>query len=229
MRTLLATHAWLDCPIPGYAFPDGRCRRLERWLKYYQECWSNHLVVDNGSTDFTKQKYSSWTNVVNLWPHYTRQDIIHYPNVWRAYWYLKEMFQHHDKIIYIATDARIVSQRLLDYVESLDSGWTAFWSPKYRFPEPCIQVITKCKEFEDFFSGECDPFKYNGRIEETTLPFTHIERDFVGDRYGEYHESEIIPPMNEIDYYCQVSDSPEWDDSVFPKLIRQDSGKAVVK
>ena len=155
--------------------------------------------------------------------------MLDYPAVWRAYWSIKDLLTKYDRIFYIATDARVLSQRLMDYLEAFDSGWLALWSPKYRFPEPCIQVITSgCKPFEEFFAGECDPFKYNGQVEETTLPFTHVEKGFVGDRYSEYHENDgPIPPIAEMDYYAQVPDAFDFDDSVFP-VVRRVNGKVEV-
>jgi hypothetical protein len=188
------------------------------------------FVFDNGSDIKTCFEFEKKFGPVveNLQPHYPRKEMLYYPNVWRAYWFIKRLLEGgpYEKVIYIATDAYILSQRLADYIEGLDSGWTALWSPKYNFSEPCIQVITHCKEFEEFFAGECDPFKYNGQVEECVLPFTHIEKGFVGDRYGEFEPPNLYNP--DMDYYTQVPDSFDWDDSVFPVLRRVD-GKIQVR
>src|SRR5579862_3082367 len=91
------------------------------------------------------------------------------------------------------------------YLESLRSGWTALWCPRYQSPATEISVITRCKAFEDFFAGDCDPFKYNGLHEEITVPFSHCEKLFVGDRYSEFeHAARVYKP--EMDYYTQVPD-----------------------
>jgi hypothetical protein len=165
--------------------------------------------------------------VIALKPHYARGPEHNYANVWRAYWTVKELLTRYDKVLYIATDAYVCSQRLVDYLEGLDSGWTALWCPQYKYPEAQIQAITAgCKEFEEFFAGDCDPFKYNGLFEEKTLPFTHVERGFVGDRY---HELSFPPiPYEGQDYFTQVTDSYEWDDRQFP-VLRRVAGKVVVQ
>jgi len=228
MKTALVTHVWLDNPLPGYKGTNlGRCRRLDRFIRYYNLMWPT-VVLDNGSSRSSLALY--WQpklKIINQQPHYDRPSMLDYPAVWRNYWTIKGLLNEYDRIFYIATDARILSQRLLDYIEGLESGWTALFSPKYNFPEPCIQVITKCPAFERFFFGECDRMRYNGNIEELTLPLTHVEKGFIGDRFSEYGPEEVIPPMDTWDFVTQVSDSPDFDDSVFP-VVRRIEGKATI-
>lgn len=213
MKTLLATHGWLDCPVEGYMGRSGECRRLERFLAHYAPLELDTLFIDNGSV---RGPIKPRLKIVYLDPHYPRGGMLDYPAVWRSYWTLKRFLDDYDRIFYIATDAYVLSNRLMRYLESRTEGWTALWSPKYRFPEACIQVITRCDAFMNFFSGPCDPFKYNGLVEEMTLPFTHVEMGFTGDRYGEY---DLVPRYGSfMDYYCQVPDSFDWDDSQFPVL-----------
>jgi len=223
MRTALVTHCWLDFPGEAYA------KRLPRFIDYYQGLCPV-TVIDNGSSPATGRQWAntlkSAAYILTATPHYDRASMLDYPYVWRNYWVIKDLLQTYDRIFYIATDARIISQRLLDYLEGLEEGWVALWSPKYNFPEPCIQVITRCEEFEEFFAGPCDPFKYNGQIEELTLPFTHVEHGFMGDRYGEYGPGEVVPPLAEMDYYTQLPDEG-FDDSLLP-VIRRIDGKATV-
>lgn len=172
-------------------------------------------------------------SIISLQPNYPRVSMLDYPNVWRAYWTIKKLLGLYDKIYYIATDAYVLSQRLMDYLELLDSGWITLWSKKYEFPEACIQVITRCPEFYEFFSGNCDPLKYNGQVEEITLPFTHVEKGFIGDRYSEYCAEDMlnfypVTPLH-ADYYTQVPDSLDFNDSVFPVIRRVDGQVTVVK
>lgn len=75
---------------------------------------------------------------------------------------------------------------MLDYINSVESGWTVFWCSGYEMPETAIQVI--CEDQFDIMdnlaakgSGEFD-----GHLAERILPFTSINKDFVGDRYGEF-------------------------------------------
>jgi hypothetical protein len=228
MKTVLYTHAFLDLNLPGYS-DNGRCRRLERFMHHYGNSWPV-VLLDNGSATDTctwiEAKYD--IRVVNAQPHLPRIAVTDYPAIWRCYWYVKKLLEEYEKVVLIATDAYILSQRLADYIEGLDSGWTALWSPKYNCPATEIQVIVRgCKAFEDFFSGDFD-LRYNGKMEETIVPLTHVEKSFVGDRYGEYEFPQNGYAPGVQDYYTQVPDSLDWDDSVFPVLRRVD-GKIQVR
>jgi hypothetical protein len=182
------------------------------------------VFLDNGSdpAQCARSNGSDALTVVNAQPNYPRGEGWDYKNVWRCYQYIRdELLPRYEKVIFLATDAYICSQRLVDYIEALDSGWTALWSAKYNFPATEIQVIVRgCEAFDDFFAG--DPLQYNGRCEEITVPLTHVERGFVGDRYGETQEP-YVPGM---DWYSQVSDSLDWDDSVFP-ILRRQNGRVI--
>jgi hypothetical protein len=163
----------------------------------------------------------------NLQPNYPRGGGHNYPNVWRAYWWIRDnLLTRYERVYYIATDAYVLSQRLMDWMEAVEAGqWTALWC--HNHPEAQIQVITRgCKAFEDFFAGPCDPFKYNGLMEENTLPFTHVEKGFVGNRYGEIHPIRGYEP--EMDYYTQVPDALDFDDEQFP-VVRRVNGKIQVR
>lgn len=215
MKTALVTHAWLDNPQPGYRAEDGRCRRVERWLDHYEPWGLYPIILNNGPIDTSPCPTRAVS--VACWPHFeTNTFRWNYPHVWRNYWYIKDLLANYDRVFFIATDAYVLSDRLADYLFSLESGWTALWCRAYRMPEPQIQVITKCPEFMEFFKGECAPMRYNGACEEITLPFTWVETGFVGDRYGD-----MVPPppyQKSMDYYAQVPDDMDWDDSQFPKL-----------
>lgn len=225
MKTVLLSHVWLDNPLPGYR-QGSLCRRLLRFYKHYGNTWPT-VILDNGSEPAYCDMVSAHLaiEVVNLQPHLPYKDgTLEYPAVWRTYWYVKELLKEYEKVIFLATDAYICSQRLVDYIEAIDSGWTALWCPKYSFPATEISVIVRgCAAFEKFFAGDCNPDFYNGLCEENTVPLTHVEKGFVGDRYGE----DKIPYSGQ-DYYTQVSDDPTWDDSQFPVLRRID-GKVICK
>lgn len=228
MNTALVTHAYLDLDLPGYRGQDGQCRRVQRWLHHYRDCWPT-VVLDNGSAPETCWDFAgrNLVGVVNLQPNYPRGKVKSndYPNVWRAYYAIRNgVLPNFDRVFYIATDAYVLSQRLMDWMDGIEEGWTALWSERHTFPEAQFQVITKCPEFMDFFAGEFDPAKFDTLCEETTLPFTHIEKGFIGDRYGEFHPR---PPYRGIeDFWAQVPDL-DWDDSVFP-VVRRKEDKLVV-
>lgn len=199
---------------------NGECRRLNRFLERWGDTYPI-FVVDNGSV-LNDQEFPPGVEVLKCYPHYGRGQLHDYPAIWRIYWELKNLFQEYDRIFFFSTDSAICSQRMMDYLESLTSGWTAFWC--HRHPEDQIQVITPCREFMKFFYGPSNPFKYNGAMAETLYPFTHVERGFVGDRYGELGSPPYIPGT--ADYYTQVPDDPAWPD--FLPIIRRVDGVPTV-
>jgi len=107
---------------------------------------------------------------------------------WRSYITALNIAKEYDydKFIHIESDAYLISKRVLDYVDSLKGGWTAFWCPRYVMPEASLQVI--CKDaftaFEGFTSCGYEALAKKG-IAERVLPFTHVATKFNGDRYGE--------------------------------------------
>lgn len=216
--------------------PNGECRRLERFLNHYgRDTWPV-VVIENGSDPETCKRASGkyGIEIINLQPHLKRGYPIggtnhNYPSIWRAYWSVKELLNRFERVFYVATDARVVSQRLMNWMLSIESGWATLWSAEYQCAASEIQVITRdCVAFENFFAGPCNPDKYNGLHEERVLPFTHIEKGFVGDRYGEFMPAPPFIDYNRrMDYYTQTPDSMEFDDTQFP-VIRPVDGRVVV-
>ena len=206
MKTVLYSHIYLDCDdVPGYRSADGKsCRRLERFVNHYHGAWPIE-ILDNGSNpesvwfanDCFKRKD---VLIESAQPHLKRGHLLDYPAVWRAYNFIPTLFADYEKVIFVATDAYMLSQRLADYVESLDSGWTALWSPKYKYPATEIQVIVRgASPFEEW-AANLPPPEAGERPEEELVPLTHVEKGFVGDRYSEYNESENVPPIADMDW-----------------------------
>ena len=88
---------------------------------------------------------------------------------------------------------------MFDYIDNFNEGWLAMWCPRHGFPESSIQVI--CEDQFDKFKevinlGE-DSFR--GKQAERSLPFTHVEKTFVGDRFGEVMDTQ----RRGMDYFCQ--------------------------
>ena len=89
---------------------------------------------------------------------------------------------------------------MIEYVEFISDGWVALWCPKYNYAEMAFQIVagTQIADFSLFFS---QPYhNLRGRNHETMLPFTHLEKNFVGDRYG---DSDLEIPRD-ADYAAQV-------------------------
>jgi len=108
-----------------------------------------------------------------------------------------------DKIVHIESDSYILSDRLVEYINDLEHGWTALWVPRWNCAESSIEVI--CRDSFATLSAFRDrgPYSFSEQPAEIVLPFTHVERGFVGDRYEEYR-SDI--PTNS-DYAAQVTEN----------------------
>ena len=105
-----------------------------------------------------------------------------------------------DKIVHVESDAYVLSRPLVDYLNGLASGWTALWCPRYNFPEPALQAIHRDQfpALRAVATRGLDALTQ--QLAELTLPFTHVERRFAGNRYGEWRSR--IPGY--ADYACQV-------------------------
>ncbi|MGY4829698.1 hypothetical protein ACVNIS_14080 [Sphaerotilaceae bacterium SBD11-9] len=90
-----------------------------------------------------------------------------------------------NKIVHIESDAYILSQRLLDYVTGMKSGWAALWTERFRMPETAIQVICE-DQFEKLEAfRQRKQHELDGLMAEKILPFSDVNRSFIGDRYSE--------------------------------------------
>ncbi len=114
-----------------------------------------------------------------------------------------------DKIIHIESDTFLISQRVRTYVNNLTDGWTAMWCPLFGFPETAIQVIAGSAVARFRAVAEQPYSDFVGREFELQLPFTHVERGFTGDRYGETKSA--VP--RDADYAVQAVDT--FEDSYF--------------
>lgn len=111
-----------------------------------------------------------------------------YPGWWRSFFHSLVLAKQvgAKKIIHIESDAYVISERMLDYINALESGWTTFWCASYQMPETAIQVICE-DQFDAMENFAAKGFsEFNGHLAERILPFTCINRDFIGDRYGEF-------------------------------------------
>lgn len=138
-----------------------------------------------------------------LWfkERYTRGAGFDYPYCWRNLYAIHILLTKfgYEKVITTDTDGFVVSGRLAEFVKNCNSGWQAFWIKKYSFPTAEFHILNK--DAFPLFSKFTAPhfMKYNGYCMETLLPFTHINRQFDFDRYGE----DEIPQSWSMDYYAQ--------------------------
>ena len=146
------------------------------------------------------------------WPHW---------GWWRSFLFSLTIARRYGcrKIIHIESDAYLLSQPIVDYLNRLDAGWTALWCPRHRMPEGAIQVIAEDQFPAMQHLAETDVRTHAAKgLAEHYLPFTHIERGFVGNRYGEYRWT--VPGY--ADFACQV------DAAVTPVTFRGNTPSALV-
>jgi len=162
----------------------------------------NIININNDNDYFVKNKTKSELNIFKFKKKLGRLEVLNYPGWYRSFKFAINYakMNNFEKIIHIESDAFIYSERMRNYVNNLNSGWTVFWCPRWNFPETCIQVI--CNDQIDtainFFNINYSEY-INKRIEEL-LPFTNINQSFIGDRYCEFL---LEIPIN-VDYASQI-------------------------
>ena len=108
-----------------------------------------------------------------------------------------------DRIIHIESDAFLISRRAVGFFNECDSGWVSLWCRSYQWPESTMQIINKdsFKAAEEFFSRPYSDYTGQPYMPmEKLLPITSINKNLVGDRYGELYDS---VPLG-ADYVSQV-------------------------
>jgi len=184
--------------------------RYQRWLDYYQDgpiFALKKIMIDDGSPFLPSSDIIKTISVdtpvalnqdKNLIIHFDnnlgRNSTADYPGWWRSFLHSVDIANQLgvDKIIHIESDAYILTPRLADYINEIQSGWHVLWSPHYQFPETAIQVI--CRDQFDIFEQikkDHPDFTFSD-IAEKVLPFTTINREFKGDRYSDFQRNRWI-------------------------------------
>jgi hypothetical protein len=195
-----------------YLEPEERLFKAIDFCKYYREVtpnW-NQLALDDGSSLESLSKLRAactWTNVLSFAKHYGRPSHLDYIYSWRALYFASVIFSYweYDKVILMSDDLYILSRRMMEYIDSLPSGWTTFWCPAHSFPETSCQVIVRgCEQFETFVEDR-NISKHNGKLMENVLPFTYVNKEMVGDRYGERSLRDQPTDIDSIDFWAQAT------------------------
>ena len=132
-----------------------------------------------------------------------RRGVMGHRGWWRSFLYSLTIARCYGyaRIVHIESDAYLLSRGIVDHINAIDHGWTVFWCPRYNCPEPSLQVIA-LDQFDAMAEVAARGLdKLTQGIAEMTLPFTHIERAFTGNRYGEFRKT--IPGY--ADFACQVN------------------------
>ncbi|CAG1009413.1 hypothetical protein BURK1_03657 [Burkholderiales bacterium] len=126
---------------------------------------------------------------------------------WRSFLFSLEIARTYGfgRIVHVESDAFLLSRRIVDRINAIGDGWTAFWCPLYGFAESGLQVIA-ADRFDDMAAIAARGLdELTKKFAEHTLPFTRVERAYAGNRYGENRGR----APGYADYACQV-DSPEF-------------------
>ena len=132
-----------------------------------------------------------------------RRGVMGHRGWWRSFLYSLTIARRYGyaRIVHIESDAYLLSRGIVEHINAIDHGWTVFWCPRYNCPEPSLQVIA-LDQFDAMAEVAARGLdKLTQGIAEMTLPFTHIERAFTGNRYGEFRKA--IPGY--ADFACQVN------------------------
>lgn len=200
MRTLLFCTAYAESPEVWE----------NRYLPWHQHYFNsslkvnNLLIVDDASPtrpDFlSENEYHRFENRLG------RQAAHVYPGWYRSFSYgvLSGFDKGFDKIIHAESDAFLLSDRIIEFVNSIESGWHTFWAPQHNLHESALQVICRDQynSAKNFLNVIYD--SYSGICMDSILPYTHVHKHFTGDRYGDYLDH--IP--QDVDYSCQTR--PGW-------------------
>ncbi|KAB8046198.1 hypothetical protein GCN78_25535 [Janthinobacterium rivuli] len=184
--------------------------RYQRWLDYYENIPINaekKIMIDDGSPflppaeiintvshSATLASNSDKNLIIRFDNNLGRQNITDYPGWWRSFLHSVKVANELgvDKIIHIESDAYILTPRLANFINEIESGWNVLWSPHYEFPETAIQVICR-DQFSIFEKFKNDHPAYSFQdIAERLLPFTAVHKQFKGDRYSDFRKNRWI-------------------------------------
>lgn len=192
--------------------------RYRRWLRHHAALpWGAALVcmIDDGSpwlpdaaavqlvsADAPLPPPAGGPLMLRFAHRLGRSAVTDYPGWWRSFLFSVVVARHYgcERIVHVESDAFVLTRRTVDFIRGCESGWTAFWCPRWRFPETAIQVV--CQDqfdaMERIRAGGWEVFR--GRQAEQVLPFTRVVREPHGNRYGEFRRN--IPGF--ADFAVQV-------------------------
>ncbi len=176
-----------------------RFARTVRWFDYMLKGkikkhlnFDDIIVSDNGSSAEKKAQLKQLFPNLRWIEHevsLTKLGDQHhdYPYCWRALYDYADVCKSgtYRKVYKFDTDAFILTKRLTDYFNSADSGWIAMGLKRPKnFPADEFSVINadSFHLLTTFCQG--DFMQHHGKVFERSLPFTHVERNFVVGRFG---------------------------------------------
>lgn len=210
MKTALITPCYLD---DENKWTNNRLMRNVKWLDFHKKLF-NKMNVDNvyfcdNASSFEKKRFLKGHESVFLIEydqHLPRTGHLGYPYLWRVLYETKNLMSNYDKIVFLDTDIYLLSDVMVDWYANTNTGWQTLWCEKHGFPESGTWILSKdhYDKFNLFASG--DYMKYNGKCMETFLPFTHVNKQFNGDRWGEGNNE--CP--EDADFYAQAHNTRQF-------------------
>ena len=196
-------------------------QRYRKWLDFVKKSSlerSQILIIDDGSPVLPDWNDLSVYKEPNLPDtpktecalfHFNsrlgRRGLLDYPGWYRSYTFASTWTKQYgfNKIIHIESDSFIFSERLISYINQLYTGWTSLYCPSQNLPENCIQIICEdqIKKFLKFSRHDYD-INFANKPIELLMPYTNIEKGFIGDRYGELIGVSSLP--KDIDYAANI-------------------------
>jgi hypothetical protein len=216
--------------------------RYCRWLdgiKSSKLQYDQILIVDDGSETLPDQpditvirdtdggRSDAKTVLFHFTQHLGRRGVSNFPGWVRSFFFAAAYARENGftRIFHIESDAFLISDRIQEYFNATHDGWIAFWCPRYARPESGIQIIAG-NALEDFYKlSQRNYEEFAEVVVETALPFTHVEHQFRGDRYGEFLDH--IP--RDADWSMQTI-PPHWVSAdVFFWWLRDNSNSRAIR
>jgi hypothetical protein len=188
----------------SYAETEGSWeRRYRRWVQAVQASGLHYdvlAIIDDGSPllpDWAQTHQVGDVPAGSLSPsreprlfHHAerlgRHDVLDFPGWYRSFAYSVRLARAAgaDRIVHIESDAFVLSAEMVDWINGFSDGWAAPYSPTHGFPEMAIQVVagSSLPTFAELFAKPYDWLKDVNH--EQALPFTHVVRPLLGDRYA---------------------------------------------
>lgn len=185
----------------GAAWPVLPIDRYVLWAKYNHALFPDTKLVifhDGPNPNLWSQPLAT---VKYLNPNLGRPSHHDHAGFFRSFFQLPEYLTNAKKVIWLEWDFCIVSQRLLDWICNIETGWRTVWCPQFNFPESSLQIICldQLESFKQFRKRWIDMPK---TVEiERHIPFTEVNRSFIGGRYSDVGKS----PPADADYVAQTS------------------------
>ncbi len=186
-----------------------RIHRALKWLEHMTKLqtrlgFDQIYISDNGG-----QADEIWTLLKNYpdvklirHPHLDRGKGHNYLPCWRTtHDYQIAILDGYKKLILIDDDAFILSDKLMNHIYDLKSGWESLYCPRWNIPECGLHVLCAdaFNEYYNFVSVSIKERNDSREMIETTLPFTKVNKEFNADRFGELR----IPQQPSMDAYFQ--------------------------